>query len=825
MEQLVRRIPQTGVYEAKRNLLMDKIQHYRARASVLMADESSTKPNNSVILENDETEKPTAPLCSPRSVQSDLVDSRASQANTKLALALDLDETGKLADASKAYMEAAELYLQALEVAEKHMPTSARMESVSAVLKRRLESTLNRVEKLKNPTTISAAREGKARSRSTSPIPPSSSASLTQEEISVLKRSSMVASGLFLPWSEYDAIQLSKEAATLNVPLFKDPDGLLPLSPKQKQRFRQWARPADIVRIRHKLGITRKVQTPALVRSITPYTIKQQYVTDCSFIASLCICAAFERRFRKLLVTSIIFPQLRNGALMLNPSGKYMVKLWLNGVARCVVVDDYFPIDEYGNLLCSHTTSPSAPYLELWVCLIEKAYMKLCGGYDFPGSNSGVDLFSLTGWIPERIMFAADEKKVKDYETPAERAWERIASASSYGDCLITVSSQLELPNHESDALGLVMGHAYAVLSVVETRKGLRLLMLKNPWAHKSWKGRYSSQDKASWQDPELQKELGYSAELASQQDDGVFWICWEDILKYFRNFHLSWNPFLFPYRITTHGFWRKTQGPLDDTFNLGENPQYVLALSDAAIQRQATIWVLISRHVTKQEQAGAEVNDFLTVHIHRTSSHKERIWYPGKSGKCVLAGAYTNNPQVLVRYDVTDQSDKYLVLVLSQYQRSDDLGYTLSCYCTENFSFGQPQKSLPHSQEVSGALNAAGGPIASATFIHNAAVALSIPDSGSTLEFRVSVTKTVSLNILVFQTQQYGQGMRGATGKPVIDSGNYRHGFVVTERKMLPPGSYVAVVSNFHGGVTAPFRLSIHSSRAIQVKSLPSDS
>jgi calpain-7 len=89
---------------------------------------------------------------------------------------------------------------------------------------------------------------------------------------------------------------------------------------------------------------------------------------------------------------------------------------------------------------------------------------------------------------------------------------------------------------------------------------------------------------------------------MAKKQDDGVFWICWDDILHYFQDFYLAWNPKSFSKSHILHGHWSQSQGPTDDTFNVGENPQYVITLSDQAIQKKATLWILLSRHITTHE-------------------------------------------------------------------------------------------------------------------------------------------------------------------------------------------------------------------------------
>lgn len=321
-----------------------------------------------------------------------------------------------------------------------------------------------------------------------------------------------------------------------------------------------------------------------------------------------------------------------------------------------------------------------------------------------------------------------------------------------------------------------------------------------------------------SWNVPGLCADVGYDPVEAKQHDDGVFWISWSDVLVYFRNIHLSWNPGLFAYQTTVHGFWPLTQGPMDDTFNVGENPQLVMKLSDSAISKKATIWILLSRHVTKQEQEGSEATDYLTVHAHRNSGKRDVIWYPG-ANSCVLSGAYTNNPHVLMRYDVTEAADKYLSLVLSQYKKSHDLGYTLSCFSTEPFALTYPAKALPFSKELSGewTTQTAGGPPGLDTFQKNPMYAFKIPPEGANLQMRCSTGKSLTVNVMAVAVDSYGTRVKQITREPTLESGDYRHGFAETERRRVPGGIYTLIVSTFHPGLVGPFQVVISASTKLR--------
>lgn len=191
----------------------------------------------------------------------------------------------------------------------------------------------------------------------------------TDEEKRVLLHSSTINNNEFVPFMNIDL----KERFQYSIP-FSDKDGYLSLSPKQKRDFHRWVRPEDIC------------SEPCIIVGNHPdyYSIKQTIVSDCSFVASLAVSASYEKKFGKKVVTATIYPKNKANRPIYNPFGKYMIKLHLNGITRKIIIDDYLPMNRYGQLLCSYSSNKN----EFWISLLEKAYMKVMGGYDFPGSNS-----------------------------------------------------------------------------------------------------------------------------------------------------------------------------------------------------------------------------------------------------------------------------------------------------------------------------------------------------------------------------------------------------------------------------------------------------
>lgn len=118
------------------------------------------------------------------------------------------------------------------------------------------------------------------------------------------------------------------------------------------------------------------------------------------------------------------------------------------------------------------------------------------------------------------------------------------------GDVLVTVATG-NFSDAEAERTGLVSTHAYAVMDV-RTVNGEKLLQLKNPWSHLRWKGNYSELDVKHWT-PELKKSLSYDPDSAAQFDNGVFWIDYDSICRFFDVFYLNWNPELFNYTYCIH--------------------------------------------------------------------------------------------------------------------------------------------------------------------------------------------------------------------------------------------------------------------------------
>ncbi|KAI5646650.1 calpain family cysteine protease domain-containing protein [Phthorimaea operculella] len=398
-----------------------------------------------------------------------------------------------------------------------------------------------------------------------------------------------------------------------------------------------------------------------------------------------------------------------------------------------VIIDDRLPYSRHGRLLCSYSSNNN----EFWVSMLEKAYMKVMGGYDFPGSNSNIDLHALTGWIPQRCAIRNGES---DFN--ADALYDTIQSRLARGDVLVTVATG-DLTDAQAERTGLVATHAYAVLDVVCVN-GVKLLKLKNPWSHLRWRGNYSELDTVHWT-PQLRGQLNYDPDSAAQYDNGVFWIDYASILNFFDVFYLNWNPEIFGFTYCIHQKWDAGTGPVKDAYNIGENPQFSLH-----VQGKGAVWLLLTRHITQIEDFRNN-QEYITLLVYKTGGR--RVYYPYEPAP-YIDGVRINSPHYLCKIIVSENSaDKY-TLVVSQYEKSRTIFYTLRAYATCPFTMEkiEPYRYTKTIRGEWSGRNAGGCENHRATYPNNPKYVVTVPDS------RVPCHITVQLK----GPKQYQIGMEG---------------------------------------------------------------
>ena len=205
----------------------------------------------------------------------------------------------------------------------------------------------------------------------------------------------------------------------------------------------------------------------------------------------------------------------------------------INGIWKLVILDDFIPC--YGsykkNFAFSHTNGN-----ELWVILLEKAWAKLNGNYARIIGGDPHEIFEvLTNVYCEKFMF--NEKNKEDI-------WSKYINAQEKG-FLMTAGTNVD-ENLNIEEMGLVPGHAYTIIKVLEvsTNSGKeKLINLRNPWGHGEWSG--------DWCDSSIKwtKDIRNQCNNYEIQNDGSFWMSFEDFYKFFiiggichfyQNYHYS---------------------------------------------------------------------------------------------------------------------------------------------------------------------------------------------------------------------------------------------------------------------------------------------
>ncbi|KAF4587561.1 cysteine protease PalB [Ophiocordyceps camponoti-floridani] len=561
------------------------------------------------------------------------------------------------------------------------------------------------------------------------------------------------------------------------------------LSATQAQNFKAWIRPAELFGLAPDRD---KSQDENILMQVRGHCdLVQDITTDCSVVASLSAAAKVMIGPHAVLST-ILYPfDHAKGRPKLSRSGKYVIRMNFNGCPRRVVVDDRLPASRTDRTL--FVVDRRNPCL-LWPALLEKAYLKVRGGYDFPGSNSGTDLWVLTGWIPEQLFLQVEDL---DYD----ETWARVKAAHESRDVIVTLGTG-RISAEEERLMGLIGEHDYAVEDLEMPDGNTRKLLIKNPW-----------------RDAPLIVGTGGP----DSGRDNTTWITLEDVAQHFETMYLNWNPSLFTCRQDHHLTWELPPRYL--ATSLVKNPQYALSSASGG-----SIWVLVGRHFVDAEleiarsrhgslAAVARQLGFMSILIFDNGGKRAHV-----SGSEIYRGPYVDSPQTLARLEASP-GKRYTMVIDQQELPLPNYSLTLTLFSNTPLQVKLAEERMYHNLELTGAWSRrnAGGNSSKATYYRNP-------------QYKLVASKTTPLSILLSTDNRevqvhvdvvWARGQRVTTVRVkdlVFSSGEYHRGCAMATIPKLEPGTYTLVCSTFDAGQTAAFAIQVSSMSPVSLDPLPAE-
>ncbi|KAL4979482.1 calpain-like protease palB [Aspergillus desertorum] len=686
----------------------------------------------------------------------------------------DVSTASSQSQALDAAIDAAEHYMKALVL------TSSPKDRT--VLDAKCKEWLTRAEKIKGAEdwrTVAQSRRSGFRT-------PASTRKLTTREDIILLQGAKLNGFIFPPWKTEPSDDEFDTGADEDVLFTDKPD--LHLSNLQRDIFAGWKRPHEL--LSGQVDDTGMLLTP--VMSVSGSTdLVQDVLTDCSVVASLCATTSRYERGRGDTLLPIIYPCIRNSMKSdISPSGKYIFRFYFNGCFRKVVIDDRLP---------SSKTSRSLYMIDrnhknyMWPALVEKAYLKLRGGYEFPGSNSGTDLWVLTGWIPEQVFLHSDD-------VTADQIWSGLFKSFHSGDVLLTIGTG-KLTEREQRELGLVGEHDYAILDMKES-KGRRQFLIKNPWAGTD------AVHPALFADA---KPFHNSPFLSP----GTFWMDCEKVLQNFEHLYVNWNPAMFAYQEDIHFTWDLSTGKgIAGCFV--KNPQFSVSAECGGV-----VWLLLGRHLKTIESRASQEDEelgFISIYVFKGG---KRV---ALSDGALHCGPYVDSPNTLMRLDVPPGTT-YTAVVSEESLPSVSQNFSISAFSDSPLRISHAPNKYMCVSKVQGSWTpiTAGGNAESARYSLNPQFSIAFSDATDILIVLEPSDPELATHVKLFWSG--GKRIARVRSRDIVaDSGDYRRGGSLAEKQYLDPGKYTIVVSTFAPDQVGSFTLWVSTNISCEVTQLPSE-